>query len=311
MKKINVLFIGAHLAGFNRKWGGTLATNYAFFKSFENSDRFNIIHVDRRTIRDTKTLQHALKSHKYDIVHIDDTRLMEIFFNARIQPDVIGPVTRSPIKTYGGKWKAPYTPEFFYKSVIIRLNRSEEYIKNGEIDYTDKIEYVNHGIDTDLLVPVEAEKKYVLWAGDSKRYAKNYELWQEIINGFKLPDGYEFKTMGNYVVQDYWKALDNTKILVNTSRYESFCNALFEAKSKGVPSIYKHNLHNSRHEDGRVQVDYTVDGYREEIIKMLTDEEYYATEAILSREYTVDNFSLKRMEETYSDAYDIALRKKI
>jgi len=311
-KKIKVLFIGAHIAGFNRKWGGTLATNYAFLQSFKNHPKYEIIYHDRRTIHDASTLKQVLSQYEYDILHIDDTRLMQIMFHAGVHPDVIGPVTRSPVKHYNkGNWDAEYTADFFYQSEVIRLNKSEEYCQNGEIDFTDKIIFVSHGIDTNMLSPVEnPNRKFVLWAGDANRFAKNIELWEDIVKNTTLPKGYQFKTLTGYKVEDYWKILDNTKILVNTSRYESFCNALFEAKSKGVPSIYKYNLHNGRHQDGRVQVDYTVDGYREEILKMLNDEEYYQQEAKLSRSYTVNNFSFKQMAETYSVAYDKVLFKK-
>jgi hypothetical protein len=85
---------------------------------------------------------------------------------------------------------------------------------------------------------------------------------------------------------------------------------MFEAKSKAIPSIYKINLHNGRHLDGRIQVEYSVDGYADEIFKLLTDDEYYMNEAILSRKYTVDNFSLEMMRKTYSNVYDLVIKEK-
>lgn len=308
--KIKVLFIGADFKAPNQIWGGTVATCHAFREAFKGHEKYEIIFKSRNNLMSAKDVQGVIDSTPHDILHVDDARLMGIIFNGGLPvPDVIGPITRSPIKPYKN-WTCPYTKEYFYEAEVIRLNRSEEYLYKGRVDYTDKINFINHGIDTELLKPSTKEKNIVLWAGDGNRPAKNFELWQEIIKKVKLPAGYKFMTMSKYSVQDYWKKLDNVKIIVNTSRYETFCSAMFEAKSKAIPSIYKENLHNGRHSDSRIQVEYTVEGYEKEILKLLTDPAYYKKEAQASHEYTVNNFSLKRMAETYSDVYDKVLIKK-
>lgn len=297
----NILFLGGLIKDADKKWGGTIATTTAFLKSFENHPKYNIIFVPRTQTKDIDSIKKILEETEYDILHVDDTNTIAKMYEAGIQPDVIGPITRSPIKKYGN-WVAPYTSEFFYNSKIIRLNQSEE--KTGDFDYTHRIHFINHGIDTDNLVPFDKQKKYVLWAGDKKRYAKGFPMWEEILENVTLPSGFEFLTLSDYNVEDYWKILDETKILVNTSLYESFCAAMFEAKSKGIPSIYRKNLHNGRHLDGKIQVDYNWQSYGIAINDLLLNEELWRVEAIESREYTVNNFSLKKMAESYSRIYD-------
>ena len=309
-RKYKVLFIGSAPQQFNRVWGGTVATCYAFSEAFKNHPKYEVKFQSRFRLKTAESIRGAIESEGYDILHTDDSRILTIMYKGGLPaPDVIGPITRSPVKPYTD-WLPIYTPEYFYSAEVIRLNRSEEYIHSGEIDYTSKIRFINHGVDTEFLLPSEEKKTLVMWAGDEKRRAKNYNLWLQIQSQVKLPAGYEYKTMSKYEVMDYWKALDRVKILVNTSLYESFCSAMFEAKSKGVPTIYKEGLHNGRHTDCRIQVDYTVDGYREAITKLLEDEDCYREESLESRKYTVDNFSLKRMAETYSQAYDNVLSKK-
>ena len=295
---------------FNSIWGGSIATVYTYLKSFENSDKYNVIHIPKNTIKSINDVREVLNNYKYDIFHVDDTAILSLLYNNNISPDVIGPITRSPIKTYNKTWKSDYTKEYFYKSKVIRLNRSEEYLENGKIDYTDKIFFINHGIDTDFLSPNnDLEKKLILWAGDSNRTAKGYDMWLKI-QDMILPNNYEFRTLTSYQIKDYWKLLDSTKILVNTSLYETFCNALFEAKSKSIPSIYRKNLHNNRHLDCRIQVEYNAEDYKNEILKLLIDEDYYEKESNFSRNYTVDNFSLSRMRDTYSEVYDLIIKEK-
>jgi len=306
MKKYKILFIGGVLKNFNEIWGGTVATTYAFIESFKQHPKYEVIMFPKANIKSLDDIKNIIKTTPHDILHVDDTRILELMYDGKIQPDVIGPITRSPIKTYTD-WNAKYTPEYFYKSKIIRLNRSEEYI-NG-LDYTNKIYFINHGIDTERLIPSQELKNIILWAGDKNRKAKGFPLWQEILK-IKLPEGYEFQTLSQYTVEEYWKLLDRVKILVNTSLNETFCCAMFEAKSKGIPAIYRKNLHNGRHLDGRIQVDYDVKSYEEEILKLLNDPKYYEEESILSRQYTVDNFSFKRMAETYVQIYDMVINEK-
>lgn len=310
IKKYNVLFIGAPVKNYNNKWGGSIATVSVFLKSFKNDNKYKINHIIRNKINDIEDIDNLLNENKYDILHIDDTRITELFYKRNINPDVIGPITRSPIKKYGNNWKSIYDENFFYKNFVIRLNKNEEYIKGGKIDYTDKIIYVNHGIDTEYLKPSKNKKNIILWAGDKNRKAKGYDMWLKIKNKINIPKDYKLITLTDYKIKDYWEILNNTKIIVNTSINESFCNAMFEAKSKSIPSIYKKNLHNGRHLDCRIQVEYNENNYIEEIIKLLNNDNYYNKESILSRKYTVENFSLDCMLNSYKKVYDLIINKK-
>jgi hypothetical protein len=177
--KYNVLFIGCKPKGLDEIWGGSVATAYAYLKSFENSDKYNIIPVARDGIKTYDIIKSVLNKFEYDILHVDETSILNLMYNGGFEvPDVIGPVTRSPIKTYGKTWKSDYTEEYFYKAKVIRLNRSEEWLYKGRLDYTDKVHFINHGIHTELLKPSNNKNKnLILWAGDSERGAKGYEMW--------------------------------------------------------------------------------------------------------------------------------------
>lgn len=303
-----IIFLGG-VYGKNKDsmWGGTIATSEYFKLSFIN-DKY-ITFVDRSEIKTGKNydiLKIKNKIKGYDIVHIDDSTLAQIFFLNNIKVDVIGPITRSPdsVKQYKNKdgtiWKSIYTSDWFYSKKILRLNANEEKIQ----DFLNKVKYIDHAVPTNILLPdYKKQKKYILWAADDKRYAKNIELGEEIKNITKLPSGYEWKFLKRYNLNDYLNILDETAILINTSRYESFCSALFEAKSKGVPTIYKKQLHNNRFLDGRIQVSYEAESYKDKILELLSDKNLLENERILSRKYAEDNASLEKMKESILKVY--------
>lgn len=288
-------------------WGGTVATSEYFKLSFKNENY--ITFLDRSQIKtgkeyDLLKIKEIIKG--YDIIHIDDSSLAQVFFLNNLKVDVIGPITRAPdtVKQYkmadGGIWKSIYTSDWFYSKKVIRLNGNEE----KDINFLKKVKYIDHAVPTDIFIPnFYQSKKYVLWAADDKRYAKNIELGEEIGRITKLPKGYEWKFLKRYNFNDYINILDETAILINTSRYESFCSALFEAKSKGVPTIYKKGLHNDRFLDGRIQVEYNAASYRDKILELLSDKELLKNEGIASREYAEDNASLKKMKESILKIY--------
>jgi len=227
-----------------------------------------------------------------DISWLDDTGICNKYFKAgHSAPNIIGPITRSPIKDYHG-WKSNYPKEWFYKARIIRLNYNEER------DNHELVTLIRHGVDTEKLKPSDKPKKYILWAGDKNRYAKNYNFWLEILANTKLPKGYEFKTLYSYNVIDYWNILDETAIFVNTSLYESFCSALFEAKAKGIPTIYPKNLHGvGVHEKSKLQVEYTPEDFRDTILRLLNDEEELKKLGEENRKYVLENASFKVMRD--------------
>jgi hypothetical protein len=240
MKKI-IRYIGGAIAGFQEKWGGTQATNYALVKAMSDHPDFELQAKFRREFGSLWEIQEWLAGG--NLSHVDDTSIIMEMYKANLPPPrVIGPITRSPVKDYKG-WRAPYTPEWFYRARVIRLNYAEEP-QNRSL-----VRLIRHGVDTELLQPVAGRRrKYILWAGNQRRYAKNFPLMQAIMRMTELPPGYEFKVLSDYRVRDYWEILNETALVVNTSRYESFCNAAFEAMAKGVPVLWRENLQGGVHE---------------------------------------------------------------
>jgi len=317
MRKIKVAFLGGVFdKKTNERWGGTIATSAYFKKSFENDKRFDINFVNRGSIRDKnkKWLKNKIIKiiSNADIIHVDDSSLAQFMFSNNLPVDVLGPITRSPdtVKQYkkgNGHWESVYNEEWFYDREVIRLNGNEERGSR----YLDEVTFISHAIPVNDLKPSPGvKKKYVLWAGDDLRYAKNFDLAKKIKNITKLPSGYQWKLMARYNVEDYWRILDETALLVNTSRYESFCSAMFEAKSKGVPVVYKKKLHNDRFLDGRVQVEYNARAYRDKILELLSDKQALKREGKKSREYAVKHASLSKMRNSYAKVYRKVLDKK-
>lgn len=305
MEKIIVSFVGeANPESENEVWGGSKATFNAFSKSFENDDIFEIRKKDRSEIKTHVDIVEHIKNS--DISHVDGTNMVMLMYNADIPPpDIIGPIARSPLKHYNSGENPPYTKEWFYQSKVIRLNYNEE--KNNK----DLVTLIRHGIDTDRLLPTSnPNRKYVLWAGMIPRYAKNYELMEEIMSVTNLPQPYEFKVLSNYNVIDYWKILDETAIFVNTSRYESFCNALFEARSRGVATIQPKLLNGvGVHEDAPVQVEYSATAYRDKILELLDGKKYFKV-GEECRKYCVDTASLRVMRDDIAKVYLSVLEEK-
>ena len=300
---INIAYIGdKYTNNMNRVHGGSSMTVHCLFKSFENDKEFKLTSINRNRITNKKSLLNAIKG--FDLFHLDDTKVANIALNNNIIPDVIGVVTRSPVKDYNG-WKAPYSPGNFYKSEVIRLNEAEERTPK----YLKKINFIIHGVDMDFLKPKPKKRKYVLWAGQTSRYAKNYEVFKRLMETTKLPNGFYFKVLDKYKVKDYWNILDETAILVNTSRYESFCCAMFEAKAKQVPTIYKKGLHGKiMNKSCEIQVDYSLKGYRNKILELLNGDFEY--EGKKSRWYVLKNNTLKHMRDSIAKIYKKAYDKR-
>lgn len=313
--KLKVKYVGgANPASHSEVWGGSKATFNAFTKSFENDPGVDLIYRDRTAFINNGKFNVDLFTEftkDADIVHVDDTGIVEFVYKSGLPaPDVIGPIARSPIKPYGNGWQSAYPKEWFYQSSVVRLNYSEErqaYIDkefDTPIDKSELITLIHHGIDTNELKPANnLNRKYVLWAGMIPRYAKNYELMEEIMKITTLPDGFEWKVMSNYNVEDYWNTLDETAILINTSRYESFCNALFEARAKGVATIQPILLNGEDvHVNAPGQVEYNPESYREMILHLLTSDNYVKA-GVENREYCVNTASLKIMRDSFYTVY--------
>jgi hypothetical protein len=299
---ITVKYIG----GVNPKsiseiWGGSKATFNAFVKSFENDTDVKIIYKARdqflhNNLFDLHGFNDFIKD--ADIVHVDDTTILgKMFENNLPPPDVIGPISRSPIKVYKDNWVCPYTKDWFYQSKIIRLNYNEERKNHGLVTL------IHHGIDTNFLIPQPKHRKYVLWAGMIPRAAKNYPLMEEIMRITTLPLGFEWKIMSQYNVSDYWNTLDETAILINTSKSESFCCALFEARAKGVATIQPVLLNGKGiHENAPIQVQYNAESYKEKILDLLSEEKFIQI-GNDCRAYCVETASLKQMRDSFYKIY--------
>jgi glycosyltransferase involved in cell wall biosynthesis len=305
MKKIKVLFVGGvEPRGENEIWGGSKATYNAFKKSFINDKEVSVIFKTRSQFKQVSEISKLAKN--VDLLHIDDSGIAEKMFIYNLPPpDIIGPITRSPVKVYKDNWKAKYSAEWFYKAEVIRLNYSEER------KHRDLVTLINHGIDTNRLFPINnVNRNTIMWAGMIARDAKNYPLMDQIMKITKLPQGYTWKVMNKYNVIDYWNALDSACILVNTSKYESFCCAMFEARAKGVATIQRKLLNGDAHTLAPVQVEYTADAYRDKIIDLLTNKKYIEL-GKECREYCVNTASLKSMRDSICKIYKKAYRKKI
>jgi glycosyltransferase involved in cell wall biosynthesis len=304
---IKVKYIGGNIFGDYRKvFGGTPMTIDCYLKAFHNDSEYEIEAIARQSFAKDFKVRYLAYIKDADIVHVDDTSMLgKIYVNGLPVPDVIGVVARSPVKEYKG-WHCPYPEEWFYGAKVIRLNYSEER------QCKDRVTLIRHGIDTDMLHPDYTripERKYILWAGNAKRYAKNYEMMHAIKTQSRLPHPFEFKILTQYHVKDYWDILDQTFLLINTSRYESFCCALFEAKAKGIPTIYKENLHGDNlHAHSGIQVPYDVHSYIDKIHEVIEetqrDSGYYQALSHQSRQTVLDHHSLKNMRDDIARVYD-------
>lgn len=302
MAKIKVKYIGGALQPINTKWGGTAATNYAFRRSMQNNPDFELIPKFRKDFASPVEIRCFLDG--ADIIHVDDTAIITAMFrDGHNPPDVIGPITRSPLKDYQG-WKAEYPADWFYRARVIRLNYAEER-KSPEL-----VHLIRHGVDTGMLFPVKNDyRRFILWAGSKERPAKNFSLMGEIVQGMRLPSGYEFRFLADYPVNEYWRLLDETAILINTSKYESFCCAAFEAMAKGVPVIWREGLQGGIHEAAGVRVPYNPEAYREKIMELLQGETFVAW-GRKCREYCEQHASLAIMGNDLAAVYQEVGEKK-
>lgn len=322
MEKIKVRFLGGHLATEDNMWGGSIATTTAIQKAFENDPEYDFKMLPSGKF---KTYQDIIKFiDGADIVHIDENvYLAEICQRENIHVDVIGPTMRSPVKRYWVDpaktqlWQCPYTYDWFYAHKIIRLNYQEERdnILREEfkgINFTKYVNLIYHSVDIDRLKPVDnPERNLILWAGDMYRDAKNFALFEQITKITTLPEPYKFVVMTQYLVKDYWDKLDETAILINTSKYESFCAAMYEAQAKGVPTIYKKGMHGEKvHENSKLQVDYTAESYRDAILDLINNPKKLKELGEYNRKYTETYCSPKALRDSFDKIYKEVLNDR-
>jgi len=302
-------YVGGALGEPNKEQvhGGTMSTNYAIKMAFKDSKIFDLkmkTRVDFETVDEVKEFLDG-----GELSWIDETSILERYFEAgHDRPDLIGPITRSPIKRYsGGKWIAKYPSTYFYDGPVIRLNESEEKqstaLPQFKEDFVEKVTFIRHGIDLEAMKRKDKERKYIMWAGQMNRPAKNYSMWKEIMNIINekyggLPAPFKFKTISNYVVDDYWKLLDETALLVNTSKYESFCCAVAEGRSKGVGALVREGFNGKfMHLKQPGQTFYSAEIYAKKIMELCNSKRKMSKLQKDSLKYVTNNCSLDAMRE--------------
>ena len=311
---ISVLFIvGKYYEGFENEFGGTTREYHAVVNAFKDSDDVKLdIHVNL-DIKETIELLD-----EYDVVHVDDNVTIEQLLKKGIIPDVIGPTARSPTKNIKAKkaWKKRgLKVDDYYKAIVIRSNNSEERIDG----YWDKIKYIKLGVDVDeLKANNNCTKRWILWAGDVTREAKNFQMFLDIMKVTELPKDYNWKVMSSYKLSDYIDTLANTALVINTSLNETFCFAMFEANARGAPTIYKEGLHNPKghkqelkfHEDKNIQVEYTPEAYSKKILELLNSKKKLEKARIDARKYVVEKGSYNSLRNSLFPIYEEVCKKK-
>ena len=315
MKKVIKMIVGNIQSGYNMVYGGTPMTVDCIMRAMEKSEKYQVIMETRHSFLDKPNAAGRIAKFREsaDIFHVDDTSVLtEMYKAGHNPPDVIGPISRSPVKEYKAAKsngipnisKTEYPEDWFYSAKVIRLNFAEEFSK--KYDLRDKVTLIEHGVNTDAIRPDNTKKKkYILWAGQEHRFAKNFEMFKDIMEITELPAGYDFKIMSKYKVADYWEILKETAILVNTSRYESFCCAMFEAKAAGVPTIYRKGLHGIGVKEGcGIQVEYLPLFYKAVILDLLNNIYRLLESGADSRAYCEKHASLDIMCVSLEGVYD-------
>lgn len=298
MEKLKVRMIGGHLAGFDTVFGGAQATTLAFLKAFENDEEVDFKLLPSEQVKDIGHIKEFFLD--ADIRILDESIFIASLCESNnVKIDILGPTLRSPVKKYGKDkiWNCPYSVNWFYSHKIIRLNYNEEKEKillpefKGQ-NFTNKVTLIHHCVDTNYLKPNDSKERiWVLWAGNVNRDAKDFPFFTEIMK-MELPKPFKFKVMTGYPVARYWETLDETAILVNTSKFESFCACLFEAMAKGVPTIYPKGLHGEGvHEQGFIQCVKDVKSFQDCILHYLEHNDERATIGKICREYCEKNAS--------------------
>ena len=306
-KKIKVLFvIGRYYNDLLHEFGGTTREFYAIVNSFKDSEE-----VDMEICTDFDINKWSEYKKKYDIIHCEDNNVIKKLLQNKLYPDVIGPTAKSPSKNEKTwkEWKSiGIDPNDYYRATIVRNNSSEERIN----ELWKKIKYIKLGVDTNKFqFSRHSPKRWVLWAGDVCREAKNFKMFMDIMKVTKLPNGYDWKVLSGYTLDHYIGALQHTALLVNTSKNETFCFAMFEANALGVPSIYPKGLHNPQghtfkkqfHPNKRIQVNYTVKDFSQKIKGLLNNPRELEKERILARRYVEENASYKSLRDSLTDIY--------
>ena len=319
--KIKVHYVcgGIGEPGKGQVWGGTVATNYTIKQAFKDSKDVDLVIKPRNAFNDISEVRDWINLG--DVSWVDDASMLQVMFISGMKrPDIIGPISRSPVKRYNeGKWESLYNKNWFYDGVVLRLNENEErpLILKDEFKGTDwvkKVSFIRHAIDLEQWKPSDfiVNKKYVLWAGMKARPAKNYDMFDEIMRITTLPEGYEFKVLDKYAIDTYNMVLDDTAILVNTSKYESFCNAVNEARAKGVCTLVQKKFNGDyMFTDQPIQLKYDAKVYSKKIMEILSDDITPITLGEEAREWAEKNISLVVMRKDITKQIKKVWKKKV
>ena len=170
------------------------------------------------------------------------------------------------------------------------------------------------GLDTDLVRPKKLinERNLITFVcAPEGRATKNNELVDEIIDeihNYAELEKYEIcKVSPPYRTADLWSIYDNTKYLIFTSQGETFSYVLNDAKSKGVITLYPEHMYNNNVAGYYTVVSYpqsgihykTINELVEKILKVESKPSIAVQESAFSREFVVNNFSIKSIGENW------------
>jgi len=186
----------------------------------------------------------------HDVVHCDNPDILTALLKRSFVPDVIGARPWAPCKFYrnlDGYYKYPgyeEDPDRLYDDAVwVRNNFQEERFKPPLLK---KIRVVQPCVEADEIFPPADQpfsaRRYVLWAGGKQRIEKNWPLMERIMQSYSLPAPFEWLVLEDYTIEEYLEVLDQTALMVYTSKYESFGFQLFESWAKAVPTIYPAGL---------------------------------------------------------------------
>lgn len=251
-----------------------------------------------------------------DVIHCSNPTILTALLERGSVPDVIGVHAYAPSKRYrelGGYYQYPgyeNDPDRLYDDATwIRSNFQEERFRPRLLK---KIRVVQPCVEVDEILPRTkpfSARRYILWAGGKGRVEKNWSMMEQIMRQIELPDYLEWKVLTDYAIEDYFEVLDQTALMVFTSKYESFGFQLFEAWAKAVPTIYQRSLW------GRIPFggcgglpvsgeDYSVRGFCEKLEAFLRlDVEEQERLGLASRQAVVNDFAPRRMGRELKTIY--------
>ncbi len=277
--------------------------------------------VDRDEYRDEEAVK---LEKKVDVIHCNNADILTAMLKRSVVPEVIGAHPFAPSKYYRplkGYYRYPGyedNPDRLYDDAIWARNNFQEERFKPEL--LKKIRVVQPCIEVDEIYPPRgvpfSNRRYILWAGGQKRIEKNWPLMEQIMRAFTLPPPFEWKILPDYAIDEYLEVLDQTALMLFTSKYESFGFQLFEAWAKAVPTIYQSTLWGNIPFSGCGGFplrpgDYSVDGFCDKLEEFFSlDSSQREQGGMASREGVVRDFTPRRMGRELELIYTQALEAK-